>query len=70
MNSKKLKETSLPGKQFYRNLNIEYIIDPDYMHTKRISRGFEIKCLGEYYNFYVKNDVLLLANVFEILSIQ
>ena len=49
---------------------MEDIIDADYMHTKRVCRDFERKHLGEYHNLYVKNYILLLANVFENLSIQ
>ena len=70
MNSAKFNKTSLPGKEFYSNWNMEDIIDADYMHTKRACRDFERKHLGEYHNLYVKNYILLLANVFENLSIQ
>ena len=40
----KLNETSLPEKEeFYNNLNIEDVIDADYIHAKRVCKGFEIK---------------------------
>ena len=32
---------------------------------KRICKGFEMKLLGEYHDFYVQSDAFLLANVFE-----
>ena len=60
----------MPGKQFYSNLNMEDIIDSDYMNIKRLCRDFEIKNLGEHHNLYVENDILFLANLFENLSIQ
>ena len=59
-------EITLPEKEeFYSNLNKEGITDSDYMHPKRVCKDFEIRNLGEYYNLYLKSDVLLLADVFE-----
>ena len=40
---------------------MELITDTDYNHTKRISKDFDIKHLGEYPDFYLKRDTLLLA---------
>ena len=39
------------------------------MHMKRVCEDFEIKNLGEYHNFYVQSDSLLLADVFKNLEI-
>ena len=40
----KFNETSLPEKQeFYSNLNMENSTDADYMHAKRVCKGFQIK---------------------------
>ena len=39
--------------------------DKDYEHAKRVYKGFDIKYLGEYHDFYLKSVVLLLADVFE-----
>ena len=62
----KFNGTSLSEKEkFYSNLNMEDITDADYMHAKRLCKDFEIKHLGEYHDFYLKNDTLHLANVFE-----
>ena len=62
----KFNETSLSEKEkFYSNLNMEDITDADYMHAKGLCKDFEIKHLGEYHDFYLKNDTLHLANVFE-----
>ena len=41
------------------------ITDADYTHTKRVCKDFKIKKLGEHYKWYVKSDILLLADVFE-----
>ena len=35
------------------------------MHAKRVCKDFEMNNLGEYYDFYVQSDMLLLADVFE-----
>ena len=62
----KFNETLLPEKEdFHSHLNMEDITDADYTHTKRVSKDFEIKNLGKYYNLYVQSDTLFLADVFE-----
>ena len=51
----KLAESQLPPKKaFYSNLNMS-----------NVWNAFNIKNLGEYYDLYLKTDVILLANVFE-----
>ena len=37
----------------------------DYNHAKRVCKDFEIKSLGECNDFYLKNDTLQLADIFE-----
>ena len=37
----------------------------DYMNAKCVCKGFEIKNLGRYRDFYVKSDTMLLADVVE-----
>ena len=50
----KFNETTLPEKeQFHSNLNMEEIIDADYMHGKRVCKDLEIKNLGEYHYLYL-----------------
>ena len=62
----RFNEASLPDKEyFYSNLYLEDITDEDYLHTQKIWDVFVIKNLGEYHDFYVQTDTLLLAEVFE-----
>ena len=44
---------------------MENIFDADYAHTKRVSKDFETKNLGEYHDLHVQSNTLLSANVFE-----
>ena len=60
-----MKQHHLKKKEFYGNLNMEDIKDADYMHVKRVCKDFEIKNLREYHDLYLKNDPLLLADVFK-----
>ena len=63
---KKFSETLLLEKDdFYSNPSMENITDAHYMHAKRLSNDFEIKSQGEYHDFYLKSDTLLLIDVFK-----
>ena len=44
---------------------MEDVTDADYVHAKRVCKDFKIKNLGEYHDFYLKSDTLLLADVFK-----
>ena len=62
----KFDGTSLSEKEdFYYHLNIENFTDTDYAHAKRVCKDFETKHLGEYHYFYVQNNTILIADVFE-----
>ena len=62
----RFNETSLPSKKdFYSNLNTEYIDDIDYRHSNSMFKGFKLDNIGDYHDLYVKSDTLLLADVFE-----
>ena len=62
---KKINENTLPPKEaFNSKLNLEGISNADYQHVKKVWETFKIKNLGEYHDFYVQCDTLLLA-VFE-----
>ena len=59
-------ETTLPKKErFYSNLDAEDIAEADCKHGKIICKDFEITNLCECHDLYLKNDVLILAFVFE-----
>ena len=60
------EETKLPPKEaFYSNLYMNDISKYDYEHAQKVWKEFKLKNLGEYYDFYLKTNVLLLSNVFE-----
>ena len=47
---------------------MEDITDADYAQAKKACKDFEMTKLGEYHNFFVQSDTLLLADVFERLK--
>ena len=62
-------EVSLPEKSdFYSKLNLSGISDEDYKHAREVWNKLNVKNMGEYHDIYLKNDVLLLADVFETFS--
>ena len=62
----KFNDTSFPEKHdSSSNLSVEDIADSDYNHAKRVCNYFEIKHLAEYHDLYLKNNTLLLADVFK-----
>ena len=66
MNKKSLmKQHYLKKGEFYSNLNMEDIMDADYIHAERVCKNCEIKNFGEYHDLYLKSNTLLLADAFE-----
>ena len=64
-------ETSLPDKKsFYSELYLEDITDKDYAHAQNVFEELKLKILGDYRDFYVQSDTLLLADVFENFRIK
>ena len=62
----RFNETSLPDKRpFYSNVNMEDVTDVAYRYAKRVFNNPSDKNLGDYHDFYVHSDTLLLADVFE-----
>ena len=62
----KFKEMKLPPREaFYSKLNMSGVSKEAYEHANRTWKEFGLKDFGEYYDIYLKMDVLLLANVFE-----
>ena len=60
-----MNKTLTPKKYFYSELNKEGITDKEYAHGEKVWKKFNIKDLGEYHDWYVQTDTLLLADVFE-----
>ena len=61
----RFNETSLPDKKdFYNRLNIENIIDIDYIHAMRAFKEFKMNNLGDYHDLYVQSYTLLFADIF------
>ena len=57
----KFDEKELPVKEsFYSNLKMEDISDTDYKHADNVFKKFNLNNLGEYHDFYVRSDTLLL----------
>ena len=62
----KFEETSLPPKnEFYSSLTTESISEEDYAHAQVVFKELKMRNLGDYHDFYLLTDVLLLADVFE-----
>ena len=51
----------LPSEgSFYSSLTMEDISDTDYKHANNVFKKFNLNNLGEYHDFYVRSDTLLL----------
>jgi len=62
----KLNETTLPPKEkFYNTLNETHISNDDYEQAKTLWSRFNCNTLGEYSDWYLKIDVMLLVDCFE-----
>ena len=65
----KFNQTELPTKkQFFSILNDQHITNEEYDHARKVWKTFNIKTMGEYHDLYLKNNMLLLADVFEKLQ--
>ena len=66
----RFEETQLPPiSAFYSNLNMSSISEEDYQYAQRVWKGFGIHNLGDYHDLYLRTDVVLLANVYELFEI-
>ena len=64
----KFKE-ELPSKgKFYSSLTSKKICDKKYEHLLKVWNTFQMKTMKDYYDLYLKCNVLLLADVFENLT--
>ena len=62
----RFEETKLPHKEaFYSKLNMVGVSFENYERACKVWKEFGIRNLGEYYDLYLKTDVILLTNVFE-----
>ena len=52
-----------PKDAFYTSLTEEDISEKDYTHTQRLFNLLDMTDLGDYHNFYLLNNMLLLADV-------
>ena len=52
-------------KSFYDSLTNRKINDKEYEHVLNVWNKFQMKTIKDYYDLYLKCDVLLLADVFE-----
>ena len=63
----KIFNETLHGKNsFYSWLSGKRISDRKYQHVLKVWNKTEMKTMKDYYDFYLKYDVLFLAEVFEI----
>ena len=61
-----MDDNHLSEKQaFFSNLTGVGISDDDYEHVQTVWNSFNLQNLGDYHGFYLKTDVLLLADVCE-----
>lgn len=62
----KLEEKELPPmSEFYSSLKEEHITEKEYDRAKRVWRHFKFENLGQYSDWYLKVDVMLLVDVFQ-----
>ena len=49
---------------FFSSLKDECISEKDYLHDIDVWNMFKINLMGDYHDFYLKADILLLADIF------
>ena len=65
-NFDRFEETTIPPKEaFYSNLNLSDVSNRDYQHALKVFKALECRDLGDFHDWYLCSDVLLLADVFE-----
>ena len=56
----------LPSKEkFYNSLTGKNVSDKECQHVIKVRNKFDMKTMEDYRDLYLKNSVLLLADVFE-----
>ena len=46
-------------------MRLKDITDKDYIHAQKVFEEFKLKNLGNYHDFHVQSDTLLLTDVFD-----
>ena len=46
-------------------MRLKDITDKDYIHAQKVFEEFKLKTLGNYHDFHVQSDTLLLTDVFD-----
>ena len=64
-NFKKFKEELSSTEKFYSSLPGKKIRDKEYQHVLKVWNESEMKIMKDFYDLYLKCEVLLLADVFE-----
>ena len=63
----KFNDQQLPSEDdFHSMLTDEGMTDDGYTHVQKVRNTFKMRTMGEYHDLYLKSDILLLADVFEI----
>ena len=63
---KKFFVLKLPDRyKFFSSLKYKCISEKDLSHAIDVWNVFKVNTMGDYHDFYLKRDVLLLADVFE-----
>ena len=56
----------LPSKEkFYNSLTGQNVSDKECQHVLKVRNKFDMKTMEDYRDLYLKNSILLLADVFE-----
>ena len=64
--NKRFCENKLPDRsKFFNSLKDKCISEKDYQRANNIWNAFKMNSVGDFYDLYLKTDVLLLADVFE-----
>ena len=62
----KILDKKLPDRyDFFSSLKDEFINEKNYLHAINVWNMLKMNTMGDYQEFYLKTDVLLLADVFE-----
>ena len=62
----KFNDKNLPSKKkFFCMLSDDHLTDKYYKHAKNVLNTFNLESMGQYHDWYLKSDVLLLADLFE-----